>query len=648
MRFLNRLFTTIFLIFKICGVFCQSNSIVLKIDSLNKRGHELRYSDKKNALYNINLALTLSKVYSDKNGESRSYVILGNIFLNNGEYEKSNKYYLMSLKIRESLKDSIGIASVYNNLGKLYFEKGELDRALNFFQTAQSISARQNDQNGLGHCYSNLANLFDDQNEHQEAIAYNEKAMVIQRRLMEDNRTQEDSQNYANTTYNLAERYFNLQNDSTASRYLAEALPLFKSVGDTDGEALVHYFNGSILSRQRKYEAAELEFAKSEKIYLDSEGEGYSLGIVYLNAYEPKIGLGKSKEALNMLRKASQWLSTEESVNEKQQLSTAFAEVFHALGQLDSAWFYQKQAIALTDSIYNTEKSNQYTKWRTQFDTQQKEQDLLEEKLVSEKATARSRTFLALFLAALAVAGSIFGYFRHRQRTAAVIAKQNEQIHAQEVEELLKNQEIKSISAMLEGQEVERVRIAKDLHDRLGSMLTTVKWGFDSYIEDKADKANMEPLVKANHMLDDAYQEVRRIAHDMVSGVLTKFGLAPAVQELCTAINESGRLEIKLVTFGMEARLDNKVEITLYRTIQELMSNILKHAKATKVTVQLNRLENEMNVSVEDNGIGFNPESTRKGMGLKNIEARVQSMDGSVFFDSGKGNGTSVMIEVPV
>ncbi len=307
-----------------------------------------------------------------------------------------------------------------------------------------------------------------------------------------------------------------------------------------------------------------------------------------------------------------------------------------------------KSYSVLQDSIYNQDKASAIAEMQTKYETAEKERLASEAELKATQATTRSRTFLALFLAALAVAAATFFYFRHRQRTAALIAEQQEQLHIKEVEELLKDQEIKSINAVLEGQEGERVRIAKDLHDRLGSMLTTVKWSFDGYLEGSTDRQDLAPLQKANRMLDDAYQEVRRISHDMVSGVLTKFGLVPAVEELCNAINASRRLEAKLVVFGMEERPDNQVEITLYRVIQELMSNILKHAKASTVTIQISRIEDELNVTVEDDGQGFDPAAVKSGMGLKNIEARVRGINGSVFFDTGKGNGTSVLIEVPV
>ena len=155
-------------------------------------------------------------------------------------------------------------------------------------------------------------------------------------------------------------------------------------------------------------------------------------------------------------------------------------------------------------------------------------------------------------------------------------------------------------------------------------------------------------MAKASNMLDDAYQEVRRIAHDMVSGVLTKFGLVPALQELARTISTNGKMNVKVITSGLGDRLDSKVEITLYRIIQELLSNILKHAKASEAIIQLTRLNGELNISVEDNGKGFNPEKIKYGMGIKNMEARVQALDGSVFIDSGKGNGTTVMIDLPI
>jgi len=221
-----------------------------------------------------------------------------------------------------------------------------------------------------------------------------------------------------------------------------------------------------------------------------------------------------------------------------------------------------------------------------------------------------------------------------------------------EKEQLIHEQELKSISAMLEGQETERKRIASDLHDRLGSMLSTVKLYFGLVEEqlDMREEKNKEQYNKANFLLDQACEEVRKISHNLVSGDLASFGLVPALTQMKSTIEDSGLIKINFFSFGMDIRLGSTVEITLYTIVQELINNILKHSKATEVTIQLNKGGNNLNIVVEDNGLGFDVASAQSkgGMGLKSLETRVGKLNGNISIDSRKGKGTTIIINIPV
>ena len=225
--------------------------------------------------------------------------------------------------------------------------------------------------------------------------------------------------------------------------------------------------------------------------------------------------------------------------------------------------------------------------------------------------------------------------------------KTNEKINS-----LLKEQELRSVSSMLDIQERERRRIASDLHDRLGSMLSTVKLYLGS-VEEQIDAWNgsgSEQYDKAVSLLDEACDEIRKISHDLVSGELLKFGLTSALRQLAKTIEGTGQLKVNVITFGLEDRLENSVEITLYRVVQELVNNILKHAKASFVNIQLTRTEHELNIMVEDNGIGFDlgGAAGKGGMGIKNVCSRVGKLDGQIRYDSAEGRGTTTMIDIPI
>ena len=204
----------------------------------------------------------------------------------------------------------------------------------------------------------------------------------------------------------------------------------------------------------------------------------------------------------------------------------------------------------------------------------------------------------------------------------------------------------------MDGQEKERRRIAQELHDRLGSMLSMVKIHFKS-VEDQIvnlKESNKKQYEKANQLLDGACEEVRKISHDLISSVLYKFGLPVAIENLVDSIQESGQLEIEFIKSGLEdERYKYETEINIYRILQELISNVLKHSKASEMIVQLIQRNNNLRIQVEDNGVGFDPSNTvSDGIGLQGIRARVDQLEAEMNIDSNPGSGTLINIDIPL
>lgn len=217
-----------------------------------------------------------------------------------------------------------------------------------------------------------------------------------------------------------------------------------------------------------------------------------------------------------------------------------------------------------------------------------------------------------------------------------------------EIESLLQKQEVISAYQIMEAQELERKRIAEDLHDGLGSSLAAVKFHLHAY---KNNPTNTEELFNTTtELLDLAVKEVRDISHNMIAGVLPKSGLTHAIQDLKNTIEASHQLKFQLHIHHLDDRLDRFVEINIYRIIQESISNILKHAHASEIILQLSRHENDLLLIIEDNGIGFNTNTVnlRAGIGLKNIESRVDALAGKLQLDSIKGKGTIITVEIPI
>ena len=145
--------------------------------------------------------------------------------------------------------------------------------------------------------------------------------------------------------------------------------------------------------------------------------------------------------------------------------------------------------------------------------------------------------------------------------------------------------------------------------------------------------------------LDQSIAELRRVSHNMMPEALIKYGLKEAVENYCENLNMSGKIKVQLQTYGMDARMEQSAEIVIYRIIQELLNNVIKHAEAGTVLIQLARQDDRFNLTVEDDGKGFNVSEERHGAGLANIKARVDYLNGTMDVVSAKGEGTSVHIE---
>jgi signal transduction histidine kinase len=237
------------------------------------------------------------------------------------------------------------------------------------------------------------------------------------------------------------------------------------------------------------------------------------------------------------------------------------------------------------------------------------------------------------------------------QRTKNRIQLKQREVETMKLEKMLKSQELFGIDAMIAGQEKERQRIANDLHDNLGSIMATLKLHFHSLRSSKeADTVKAAMLQKTDELLEEAYQKVRSIAHTKNAGVYAQQGLIPAIRKFALTASVINKLSIHVQENGMADRLENSLEITIFRMIQELITNIIKHSQATEATIHLTQHDVLLNIMVEDNGIGFDIHQIKStdSMGLHTIEKRVEGMGGRVTIDTILQKGTTVILDIPL
>jgi signal transduction histidine kinase len=221
-------------------------------------------------------------------------------------------------------------------------------------------------------------------------------------------------------------------------------------------------------------------------------------------------------------------------------------------------------------------------------------------------------------------------------------------IDYQQIESLLKKEELKSAYATLEGQESERKRIAEDLHDNMGSMLASLRL-YSDLLQEKANDPEMQRLAgKVAELTEQTASETRRISHELNLSSLKLIGLKVPIEQLCQAIQEARKIEVEQ-SVTVQANLPGELSINIYRIVQELLTNTLKHARATHVRLELTQVANDyLSLIFEDNGQGFDPALVKAGMGLQNLRARVDRFRGTISIDSSPVRGTTTIIEIPL
>jgi two-component system, NarL family, sensor kinase len=230
--------------------------------------------------------------------------------------------------------------------------------------------------------------------------------------------------------------------------------------------------------------------------------------------------------------------------------------------------------------------------------------------------------------------------------------RQKQKLQQQRISELETEKQLTATEAVLKGEEQERTRLAKDLHDGLGGMMSGIKYSFLTMKRNLImTPENQQAFERSMDMLDSSIQEMRRVAHNMMPEALLKFGLDTALKDLCNDINQTGALHVNYQSIGMEdIAIDQTTSITIYRVVQELINNTMKHAAATNSIVQLSKTGDKLTITVEDDGKGFDIAclSMAKGIGWTNIMNRVEFLKGKLDINSHAGKGTSVLIELNV
>jgi two-component system NarL family sensor kinase len=606
-----------------------------KVRLLNELAAEYHNKDKEKTLAYAEQAHELALRLKDRPGEARALSSLGVIVQKNGNYDSALAIQFRALKIYEALKDEKGIATAYGNISAPYWRLSQFSTALDYQLKALKLQEKNGDLKGQAYSLNMIGIIYKNLKKDREALAYYLRSVEIKKQIG-------DEKTLASTYMNIANVYKNRLVEDTATAYYEKAIELHRRLGNKSGESMSVSGLGDLKVKFGRYAEAKKYYLRSleiEQAFLDSN----SLATTYINIGNACTALKEYKDAEHYIKGG---LDIFYKIGDQDGVMSAcemLAFLYQETGDYRQSMDYYIEYIAIRDSIMGVEEKSRVAELQTRYEVEKKDLELARNKAeleAREKEVAlRNIQLVSVFVLIILLA--LLAYlFYNRKRI-----QQQARLSA----EIARQREIRT-KAVIEAEEKERIRIAKDLHDGVGQLLSATKLNLDSVRSTMniSGTAQESAFKNALDLLDESVKEVRAVSHNMMPNTLLKLGLASAVREFITKIQNMPDLRVSLEIVGMTERLEQEKESILYRVIQEVVSNIIKHARATELNLQLIRHEKELTILIEDNGVGFDTNRINdfEGIGLKNIVSRVEFINGSVHFDSTPGRGTSVVVEI--
>ncbi|MXN92014.1 tetratricopeptide repeat protein [Flavobacterium sp. Sd200] len=524
----------------------------------------------------------------------------------------------------------------YHYKGVAYRLKGNFKAALkNLFKSAALASAEKKYEL-QAEAYEEIANGYSANNDLKNALIYNKNAIEIIRKHGNDEQL---AINLLNTGYN----YYKLNKLDSALLLYNEAEPLFNTTNLRIGKAYTVGNRALVYWKKGNYSKAEQDLKKAIKM-LHVLGDNYGISDYYNQLGRLYWEQGYTEQAIESTTQA---LAMARSLHLKEQIRDAsllLSELYEKKNDYKKAFDYQNQYIAYKDSIDNTETVRHIANLRTEFEVSQKEKEIV----LLEKHQLLNRIYIIITGFLLVIAVLLLLYFRQRLQNTRLMAANEQKQHGEKIRSLLAAHETKTLQSMVQGQENERRRLARELHNHFGSLLATIKVNLNG-IDEKAIP-NHHTLTT---LVDRACADIRNLSHALNMGISDNFGLVPALKELTQHLQQANGLEVEFSAAMCREQMGAENEIIIYRIVQELVSNVLKHSEATKLSILLTCFDDEnlINIIVQDNGKGFDASMEQKdnfGIGLKTLKEMIANLHGEIGFDSNPASGTTVNIDLPI
>lgn len=643
----------------------------------------------------INQALVTSKNNGFKKEYGHSFFKLGKLHFNIGRYDSAQYCFDQALKVYTLIDDLQGIAHCYKDMGSVSVEKGNLEEGLAYYTKGLNLVKQNNLEdlemlfiNNLGLVYLRQGHYDKAQEHFKESASLNrkdynyaiaiynigivhqkqgkfEKALEYYEQSLQACREMGDEYCSITPMDGMAGAYLELENYEKALEVSEAIIKIQQKLG-LEKQLLISYNRiGLIYNEQKEYDIALAYFYRSLSIARQlNSGLTYFIHANLSHTHENK---GEFKQALehnilfyelkDSISSVEHKLRTEELLTqyetEKREKEITLLRKDKRLQEIEME---NKQAI-YTKELLKRNLEEQESKYKLLHKNRQigfltKDSEIQRAKIENKQIELERQTFfrnVAIISAILIFIPTfiLMVVYQQKVRNKELLALKTEEVNKQKTLELLRSFEIKTIKANIEGQEKEKQRLARELHDGVAGSLAAIKMRFQAIGNLLEENGALKSLMNS---VDEVYKEVRTISHHLTPPGMLQYSFVQFVAKYLNDISASSQINIEYIYHGEKAlnQLSDDVKVEIYRILQELITNVIKHSKAKLVEVQLTKQDKEVNLIVEDRGKGFDVVAKSPGLGLNSIKSRVDALGGALNVDSAPKRGTIVSVDIPV
>lgn len=606
------------------------------------------YTDPSKAWDYCNEAITLAKKSGFPYGLANAYRLAG--AYNNditGDYKQAGDYFSKALTIYRSYpgyRFKEGTGAVMHSFGAMHHRSGDYLKSIEYYLEATRILDSIGNKQILPRTYNNLATLYAFLKLYDKEEFYASAGLKLALENKDPHMISVISITLGSSLidqgkYNEAFRHLRTA-DSIASIRKDMYIGLLASVNYSNYYRVFRKdYKASVGYAKKAYESARLlqnpfELTRTATLLAEQ----------YLTENNFDLAYKTALISLDYARKIN-------SIDFRQRSYYLLGLSLVKKGDYKTAAGYLNQAAELKDSVIIDENRRQINFLESQYQKEKKEREialLQNEKEISTLIIKRRNIAIITLSVILLLLGFIAWITARNMHHKKILAEKELELQKQKILEIEKQRQLDATLSVLQGEEAERSRLARDLHDGLGGLLSGVKLMLTNMKGNVVLKqTKVEQFDSVLGLLDTSIRELRRVAHNMMPEALVRFGLKDALNDFCNNLENGKNVGIKFQYFGNDHRIEPNIEINIYRIAQELINNALKHADASEMLVQLIQEDSRVHLTVQDNGKGFNTDrlKTSKGAGIGNIRSRVESQNGNFEIYSEPDKGTEASVE---